>query len=64
MKARAYLVISGSIFGIVAILHALRLINQWPLQLGPWSAPMWGSWVGVIATVILCLWAFRLSAKA
>ncbi len=36
MNTRAYLVISGIIFGVVAVLHLLRLVNDWSFQLGPW----------------------------
>ena len=49
---------------IVAALHVLRLINGWPFQVGPWSLPVALSWVGVAAAAGLCLWAFRLSARA
>ncbi len=34
---RAYLITSGLIFAAVAILHFLRLINDWALELGPGS---------------------------
>ncbi len=57
---KAYHVISGIIFGLVAVAHLLRLINQWPLVLGPWSAPMAVSWVGLIITTCLSIWSFRL----
>ena len=40
MSPRAYLITSGTIFGIVAILHSLRVVNDWALVLGSWSAPM------------------------
>ena len=63
MSCRTYLWFSGSIFGVVAALHALRLINGWPFQVGPWSLPVALSWVGSAAAAGLCLWAFRLSAR-
>jgi hypothetical protein len=28
-----------------------------------WHAPFWISWGGFIGAGILCIWAFRLSAK-
>jgi hypothetical protein len=64
MSCRTYLWISGGIFGVVAALHALRLINGWPFQVGPWSLPVALSWVAIAAAAGLCLWAFRLSARA
>jgi len=44
MTTRTYLVISGTIFGIVSIFHLLRVVNSWVLVLGEWSVPMWVSW--------------------
>ncbi len=64
MSSRAYLVISGVIFGIVAVLHLLRLVNGWALELGPWSAPIWLSWLGAVVPALLCIWAFRLARQS
>lgn len=63
MSCRTYLCFSGTIFGIVAALHVVRLINGWPFQVGPWSLPVTLSWVAVLAAAGLCVWAFRLSAR-
>jgi hypothetical protein len=62
MNSRAYLVISGTIFGIVAIFHLLRVVNSWAVVVGPWSAPMWVSWLGTLVPAILCVWALRLAS--
>ena len=59
MKARTYLVVSGSIFGIVSVFHLLRILNDWALVLGSWSAPMWVSWFGLIFPGLLCVWACK-----
>jgi len=63
MNSRGYLVISGAIFAIVAILHLLRVLNNWVLVLGPWSAPIWVSWMGTVVPVVLGVWAFRLASR-
>ena len=60
MCMKAYLLISGIIFGLVAILHLVRLVRQMPVQLGGWAFPMRLSWGGLVAAAILCIWAFRL----
>ncbi len=59
----AYLYISGTIFGIVAILHLVRVINGWDFVLGPWSLPMIVSWLGTIGPGFLSVWAFMLASK-
>ena len=64
MNARGYLVVSGSVFGLVAVLHLLRVINGWEVVVGPWSAPMAVSWLGAIFPAVLSVWAFRLATRA
>ena len=64
MSARNYLVISGAIFGIVAVLHLLRVVNSWDLVLGVWSVPMWVSWFGTAFPAVLCIWALRLASRS
>jgi hypothetical protein len=63
MNPRAYLVISGTLFGIVAILHLLRVVNNWAVVVGPWSAPMSVSWLGTLIPAVLCVWALRLASR-
>jgi len=62
MNARAYLIISGTIFGIVAVFHLLRVVTSCDLVLGTWAAPMWVSWLGTLVPAVLCIWALRLAS--
>lgn len=39
-NARTYVVISGVIFGLVAVIHLLRAVNGWTFELGPVSVPV------------------------
>jgi hypothetical protein len=64
MGTRPYLVVSGLIFGVVAALHLLRVVNQWAFQVGPWSLPLSVSWLGTLVPALLCVWAFRLASKS
>ena len=63
MNDRPYLLISGCIFGIVALGHLLRVLNGWAFEIGPLSLPMWFSWLGTAGAGFLAVWAFRLAAK-
>ena len=64
VNARTYVVISGVIFGLVAVIHLLRAVNGWTFELGPVSVPVGASWVGFVVIAALCAWAIRLvSAK-
>ena len=60
MNDRIYCLMSGVIFGAVAVLHFLRLINHWVVVLGPWVIPLWVSWIGLAVAGGLSLWAFKL----
>jgi hypothetical protein len=54
-----YNVVSGAIFGIIAVIQALRAFNQWPVQVGTLAVPFWFSWVAAVVAGSLCLWALR-----
>ncbi len=54
-----YATVSGTVFGLVAILQAIRAFNDWPVQIGPIAVPVWFSWLAVVVAGCLCVWAFR-----
>jgi hypothetical protein len=57
---RAYLQTSGTLFGIIAVIHFLRLLRHWPVDLAGQVVPLWVSWLGLVLTGALSLWALRL----
>ncbi len=57
---RAYLQISGGLFGLIALAHLLRLFRQWPIDLAGHMVPMWASWLGLVLAGGLSIWALRL----
>ena len=63
MNDRSFLVVSGTVFGFVAVLHLLRVVNGWAVMVGPWWVPMGVSWFGTIFPAILCVWAFRSASR-
>jgi hypothetical protein len=54
-----YRLISGIIFGVVAIIQIIRAISEWPVQIGPYAVPVWFSWVAFVVAGALCVTAFR-----
>ena len=60
---RAYLILSGSIFFLVALLHLLRLLFDWPIVFGSWAVPYWASYLGFPVASGYCAWAWWLSWK-
>lgn len=57
---RAYLQISGAVFGLIALAHLLRLFGHWPIDLAGHIVPLWASWLGLLLAGGLSIWALRL----
>ncbi|MBZ5587039.1 MAG: hypothetical protein LAO05_00570 [Acidobacteriia bacterium] len=60
MAKRLYLILSGAVFFLVAMLHLVRLVNHWPIVVGPRTVPFALSYVGLPVSAGLCVWAFWL----
>ena len=54
-----YRLVSGIVFGVVAILQLVRAISEWPVQIGSFAVPVPFSWVAFVVAGALCVWAFR-----
>ena len=52
-ELKTVLKINVVIFALVAIVHLLRALLGWELQLGNWMAPVWVSVIAVLLTVAL-----------
>jgi hypothetical protein len=63
MNKKTYFFISGLVFAIVAAVHLLRIINQFQIVIGTWSAPMSVSWIGIIIPGLLSYCGFVLMSK-
>ncbi len=63
MANKLYLVISGFVFLMVAVFHALRLVYQWPIIVGPRTIPYALSFVGCPVSFGYFVWAMWLVFK-
>jgi len=61
---RVYLQTSGAIFGLIMLVHILRLLLGWPAQVAGWPVPLWASWIAILVSGALSVWAFRLVRQA
>lgn len=64
MSQKVYSFIAGVIFLLVAILHGSRLGFGWEAVVGGWVVPMWISWGGLVAALILAYLGFKFSREA
>ena len=60
---RNYLRVSGTLFGLIALGHLLRLLFSWPAEVADWVVPLWLSLIGLLLSGALALWAFRLARR-
>ncbi len=58
-----YAIVSGVVFGAVALVQLVRAVNQWSVQIGSFNVPVWASWIATIVASSLCIWAFRTRGK-
>jgi hypothetical protein len=63
VSQKSYLMLSATIFAIVALAHLLRAIEQWTIVIGLWTVPIALSWLGAIVAGILSVWAFSLALR-
>ena len=54
-----YILVSGIIFGLVAVAHFWRVLMQLPINIGGTEIPLWVSWIAAIVAGALCVWAFQ-----
>jgi len=59
-----YAAVSGVVFGVVAILQAVRALYQWPVNIAGVDVPVWGSWLATVVAGGLCVWAFQSARKS
>jgi hypothetical protein len=57
---QAFLVLSGIIFGLITLMHALRLALRWQVKVNQREIPMRLSVGGLVVAAGLCFWAFWL----
>jgi len=57
---QTFVLISGIIFGLVALMHAVRLALRWQVKVNQREIPMGLSVGGLIVAAGLCIWAFYL----
>jgi len=53
-----YIVVSGVIFGFIALAQLLRAVNQVPIHAGSVEIPVWASWLAAVVAGGMCTWAF------
>jgi len=58
LNRKTYMTVTATLFLIVAIMHLLRIIFGWPVEIGGLSIPLWVSWLGVLVAGGLAYFGF------
>jgi hypothetical protein len=64
MEQRAFVIVAGVIFALVALIHLIRICLGWPAVIGDWSVPMWVSWIALIVAGGLAYFGLRLGTRS
>ena len=63
MSQRTFTIIASVIFGVIALLHVLRIFLGWPAVIGGWTVPMWLSWIGLVVAGGLSYFGINLAMR-
>jgi hypothetical protein len=63
MDAKAFSLVAGVIFALVALFHLVRIFMEWTVIIGDWPIPMWLSWIALVVAGGLALLGLRLSER-
>jgi hypothetical protein len=61
---RTGLRVASLIFAILTIVHVVRLVTHFTVQIGGNVIPLGASWIFAIIGALLCIWMWRLSSAA
>ena len=64
MSEKTFAAIAATIFGLVALLHLLRLVMGWSIVIEAWTVPMWLSWVGLVVAGALSYFGARFARRS
>lgn len=63
MSNRLYLVVSATLFSLVAIAHLIRIVADLAVTIDGYVLPMYLSWLGLFIPAALAISAARLLVK-
>jgi hypothetical protein len=58
IEPQSYMTVTATLFLVVAIMHLLRIIFGWHVEVGGLSIPFWVSWLGALVAGALAYFGF------
>lgn len=63
VRERAYLLLAGIVFGVLAVVHLARVFFGTDFIIAGWEVPIWMSWVETVVAFYLTYMSFRLASR-
>ena len=63
MNQKTFSRITGIVFLIIVVLHAVRIVYGWDAVIAGWSVPLWLSGVSVVLSAYLAFHGLTLGRK-
>jgi hypothetical protein len=60
---RGYLLVTRTLFALIAVVHLTRILTHWSVVIGGWAAPLWVSGLGFVVAGALSVWSAQLSRR-
>ena len=60
---RAYLMVTRTLFALIALFHLTRMLAHWSAAIGEWAVPLWVSALGFVVAGALSVWSAQLSRR-
>ncbi|MCE0482902.1 MAG: hypothetical protein LV479_01535 [Methylacidiphilales bacterium] len=60
MKMRPFVIVSTLVFVLVALVHVVRLVQGWPVELGTMNIPLWVSGLAILVAAAGAVWGLVL----
>jgi len=58
LSRKTYMTVTATLFLVVAIVHLLRIIFRWQVEIGGLSIPFWASWLAIPVAGALAYFGF------
>jgi hypothetical protein len=59
LNRNTYMTVTATLFLVVGIVHLLRIIFGWQVEVGGMNIPFWASWLVVPVSVALAIFGFN-----
>lgn len=64
MNHHSYMIVSSTVFLLVALMHLVRIVSGWDVTIGGQSIPLVASWIAAAVAAFLSYTGFRFAKRS